>query len=64
MMNKKQSLINFTRQEIKKLAFINHHKSKPQDFTRDRVFNFALVFILLLQKSVKSLRKRSGKYIF
>ncbi|CAN5258684.1 IS4 family transposase [soil metagenome] len=55
-MNNKQQLIDFTRQEINKLDFINHHKSAPHDFTRERVFNFALVFILLLQKSVKSLQ--------
>jgi hypothetical protein len=55
-MDKKQLLINFTRQEIKRLEFINYHKSDPHDFTRKRVFNFALVFILLLQKSVKSLQ--------
>jgi hypothetical protein len=55
-MDKKQLLINFTRQEITKLAFINHHKNSPRDFTRERVFNFALVFILLLQKSIKSLQ--------
>lgn len=55
-MKKKYSLIDFTRQEIKKLEFINHHKSNPVDFTRKRVFNFALVFILILQKSVKSLQ--------
>jgi hypothetical protein len=56
MMSKKQSLIDFTKQEIKKLEFINHHKNNPHDFTRERVFNFGLVFILLLQKSVKSLQ--------
>lgn len=55
-MNKKQTLIDFTRKEIKKLDFINFHKSKEQDFTRERVFNFPLVFILLLQKSIKSLQ--------
>ena len=55
-MNKKQLLIDLTRQEIKKLEFINHHKNDPRDFTRERVFSFALVFILLLQKSVKSLQ--------
>lgn len=55
-MDKKQLLINFTRQEITRLEFINHHKNNPRDFTRERIFNFALVFILLLQKSVKSLQ--------
>jgi hypothetical protein len=55
-MDKKQLLINFTREEITRLEFINHHKNAPRDFTRERVFNFALVFILLLQKSVKSLQ--------
>src|ERR1700722_14157840 len=55
-MDKKQTLIDFTRQEIRKVEFINGHKNSFRDFTRERVFNFALVFILLLQKSVKSLQ--------
>jgi hypothetical protein len=55
-MNKKQLLIEFTRREIKRLEFINQHKNGPRDFTRERIFNFSLVFILLLQKSVKSLQ--------
>lgn len=55
-MSKKQLLIEFTRREIRRLGFINQHKSAPRDFTRERVFNFAMVFIVLLQKSVKSLQ--------
>jgi len=55
-MDKKQRLIKHTGQEIRNLEFINSHKSALCDFTRDCVFSFALVFVLLLQKSVKSLQ--------
>jgi|JI10StandDraft_1071094.scaffolds.fasta_scaffold103875_2 hypothetical protein len=56
MINKKQRLIELTRKAIKSIEFIKRHKSKLKDFTRQRMFNFALAFNLLLQKSVKSLQ--------
>lgn len=36
--------------------FLNKHKDKPTDFTRDRVLNFVVVFMLILRKSVKSIQ--------
>jgi hypothetical protein len=53
---KKSEMIEIIRSQIKGEIFINNHKGDPRDFTRKRVFDFPLVFILLLQKSVKSLQ--------
>ena len=53
---RKNVLINLTGAAIKRSDFINSHKRNPNDFTRTRVFDFSMVFILILQKSIKSLQ--------
>lgn len=55
-MYKKQELIELTQLKIKHPDFMNRHKGSIKDFTRERIFTFPLVFLLLLQKSVKSLQ--------
>ena len=55
-MNRKDKLIELTNSKIKQPDFINCHKGNIKDFTRARLLTFPLVFLLLLQKSVKSLQ--------
>jgi hypothetical protein len=55
-MLKKHELIELTHLNIKQTEFMNRHKGNIKDFTRERIFTFPLVFLLLLQKSVKSLQ--------
>jgi hypothetical protein len=55
-MIKKQGLFDLVQIQINQTDFINRHKKKAKDFTRDRLLRFPLVFLLLLQKSVKSLQ--------
>lgn len=55
-MSKKQLLIELIVSQIKRLDFISRHKRNNKDFTRDRILTFPIVFLLILQKSVKSLQ--------
>ena len=52
----KFSLINDLNKTLATEDFINKHKEKPTDFTRDRVLSFAVVCMLILRKSAKSLQ--------
>ena len=55
-MHKKYRLIELIQLKIKHPEFMSRHKGSIKDFTRERLFTFPLVFLLLLQKSVKSLQ--------
>lgn len=52
----KINLINNLNKTLATDNFINKHKDKCTDFTRDRVLRFAVVFTLILRKSAKSLQ--------
>lgn len=56
MLEGKYELINELNKALATEDFINKHKDKPTDFTRDRVLNFVVVFMLILRKSAKSLQ--------
>lgn len=55
-MKKKDKSVQFVNTRITKEDFIWYHKRNPADFTRDRVLNFSMLFILILKKSIKSLQ--------
>lgn len=49
-------LINFVNKKVENEIFIADHKSQSNDFTRNRVLTFKIMFLLLLRKSIKSLQ--------
>jgi DDE family transposase len=55
-MKKKNVCIQQIKIKISQLAFISAHKTNLKDFTRTRILTFAVVFMLILRKSLKSLQ--------
>ena len=55
-MDKNNELLTLIGGAIKRQDFINNHKEKPSDFTRNRILDFPIIFMLILKKSVKSLQ--------
>lgn len=53
---KRRHILENIIKKLEKEFFINNHKANLQDFTRDRTLNFAVVFMLILKKSIKSLQ--------
>ena len=44
------------RSRIKSKSFKERHRRNPKDFTRERKLPFGILFLLILQKSLKSLQ--------
>ena len=42
--------------QIYSSKFIEQHKLRIQDFTRNRILNFQILFVTIMRKSVKSLQ--------
>jgi hypothetical protein len=55
-MSRELSAIDQVKFKIINEDFIGTHKSKPNDFTRDRKLTFQIVFMQILRKTVKSLQ--------
>lgn len=55
-MSKKQSIVEDVKTRLVTEEFINQHKDKPSDFTRDRILNFGVIFMLILRNSMKSIQ--------
>lgn len=55
-MSKKDVLLTLVGVAIKSNDFVNNHKEKPNDFTRNRVLDFPMILMLILKKSIKSLQ--------
>jgi hypothetical protein len=55
-MKRKQLTVELINETLEKEEFINNHKAKPTDFTRQRVLKFIVVFMLVLRKTVKSIQ--------
>jgi hypothetical protein len=55
-MIRKISLLNFVNKTLATEEFINKHKEKLTDFTRERVLKFVVVFMLILRNSAKSIQ--------
>ncbi len=54
--SKKQGTLDKVNKTVAADEFINKHKGKPTDFTRNRVLKFAVVFMLILRNSAKSIQ--------
>jgi hypothetical protein len=55
-MKKKDACSEEIKIKISQIVFINAHKANLKDFTRARILTFAIVFMLILRKSLKSLQ--------
>lgn len=55
-MTKKKKLSSLIGTAIKANRFVEQHKDKSTDFTRKRVLDFPMIFILVLKKNIKSLQ--------
>lgn len=55
-MDKKTEFLSIVSSAIKSNKFVDKHKDKPTDFTRKRVLDFPVIFMLVLKKSIKSLQ--------
>ena len=47
---------NYIINQIHSPTFIEQHKFRIQDFTRDRILNFQILFVTIMRKSIKSLQ--------
>lgn len=57
-------LIQQLRQGILDPGLAARHRRRPQDFTRERVLNFPVLLLLLLQKSLKSLQNHLHEFLW
>jgi len=57
-------LIERLRQRLLEPGFAARHRQRPQDFTRERVLNFPVLMLLLLQKSLKSLQNHLHEFLW
>lgn len=55
-MGKEHHVADTINKKLARMEFINKHKLNAIDFTRDRVLNFVVVFMLILRNSVKSIQ--------
>lgn len=55
-MGKERNVADKIDKKLARVEFINKHKLNAIDFTRDRVLNFVVVFMLILRNSVKSIQ--------
>ena len=47
---------NYIINQIHSPTFIEQHKFRIQDFTRNRILNFQILFVTIMRKSIKSLQ--------
>ena len=57
-------LIGRLRQRLLEPGFAARHRRRPQDFTRERVLNFPVLMLVLLQKSLKSLQNHLHEFLW
>jgi hypothetical protein len=57
-------LIQLLRQHLIEPGLAARHRRRPQDFTRERVLNFPVLLLLLLQKSLKSLQNHLHEFLW
>lgn len=55
-------LIKQLRARLKDPAFWERHKCHPTDFTRERIFTFERVCLIILQKSTKSIERHLSEF--
>jgi hypothetical protein len=56
-------LIDALRQRLLDPLFIARHRQRPADFTRQRTLTFPVVFLLLLQKTTKSIQRHLHEFL-
>ena len=55
---------NYIINQIHSPTFIEQHKFRMQDFTRDRILNFQILFVTIMRKSIKSLQNSVKRIIY
>lgn len=56
------SLIEALRRRLCERAFIERHRVRPEDFTRERQLTFPVVMLFVLQKTVKSIQNHLTEF--
>jgi hypothetical protein len=56
-------LIEALRRKFSDAEFIARHRTRPQDFTRQRQLTFPIVMLFILQKTVKSLQRHLHEFL-
>ena len=57
-------VINYIINQIHSPIFIEQHKFRIQDFTRDGILNFQILFVTIMHKSIKSLQNSVKRIIY
>jgi DDE family transposase len=57
------SLFQVIRRRIFSQEFLSRHRKRPEFFTRERVLPFAVVVLLLLQKTTKSVQRHLNEFL-
>lgn len=56
-------LIEALRARLRDPLFLSRHRLRPVDFTRQRTLTFPVVFLLLLQKTTKSVQRHLHEFL-
>ena len=56
-------LIETLRQRVREAHFVARHRRRACDFTRNRTLTFPIVFLLLLQKTTKSVQRHLHEFL-
>ena len=55
---------NYIINQIHSPTFIEQHKFRIQDFTRDGILNFQILFVTIMHKSIKLLQNSVKRIIY
>ena len=56
------SLVEKLRAQLCDAAFIERHRTRPEDFTRERQLTFPVVMLFILQKTAKSIQRHLNEF--
>ena len=56
-------LIEALRERVREAHFVARHRRRATDFTRNRILTFPVVFLLLLQKTTKSVQRHLHEFL-
>jgi hypothetical protein len=57
------NLVSSLRVRLRDRQFIDRHRVRPEDFTRDRQLTFPVVMLFVLQKTVKSIQRHLHEFL-
>ena len=57
------TLIEILRAKLHDAAFLDRHRVRPQDFTRERQLTFPVLMLFILQKTVKSIHRHLQDFL-